>query len=76
MQDDTVLDVIEEFKNYLKETQSVEKSTAMPLSNNQEILEDEDEGPLFWLALAKCQWEYGVLEKGVLEQVITDLYSK
>ena len=32
--------------------------------------DDEDEGPLFWLALADTQWEYGRLTEPVREKAL------
>ena len=32
-------------------------------------IEDQDDGPLFWLALAKAQWECGRLQSDVLAKV-------
>jgi len=72
MQDDTILDIIEDFKDYLKETQNVEESSKKLIANNKELIEDEDLGPLFWIALAKCQWEYGKLDTEVHNKIIND----
>lgn len=33
-------------------------------------LKDSDDAPLFWLALAKAQWECGALEQAVLNRVL------
>lgn len=70
LQDDTVLDIIDEFKEYLKETQNITDSTVKLIENNIEIINDEDEGPLFWIALVKCQWDYGQLDQQYLNIVI------
>lgn len=72
MQDDTVLDIIEEFKNYLKDYQNVTVATQKLIENNSEIIEDSDEGPLVWIALAKCQWEYGKLDVEIYNRVVQD----
>lgn len=71
-QDDTVLDLIDDFKNILKETKDIETTTKLLIEKNKFLIDDEDEGPLFWIALAKCQWEYGNLHINVLEKVIDD----
>lgn len=72
LQDDTVLDVIEEFKRFLKVTQSIKESTIKIIESNKELIEDADDGPLFWIALAKCQWDYGTLDNEVLNHVKDD----
>lgn len=72
MQDDTVLDIIDEFKDLLKENQNIKEATATLIINNNYLIEDEDQGPLFWIALAKCQWEYGELESEVYNHVVKD----
>ncbi len=38
LQDDTVLDIIDEFKDYLKETQNITDSTIKLIENNIEII--------------------------------------
>jgi hypothetical protein len=35
--------------------------------------DDEDEGPIFWLALAATQWEYGALDAKVKRQALNIL---
>lgn len=71
-QDDTVLDLIEDFKDSLKKTKNLEITTKLIIDENKDLINDEDEGPLFWIAIAKCQWEYGNLEPNILKQVIED----
>ena len=39
------------------------------------MIEDENDDPLFWIALAEMQWTYGGLETPVLERVKDDLAS-
>lgn len=34
-----------------------------------ESISDSDDGPLFWFAVARAQWEYGALDKDVLGHV-------
>lgn len=70
LQDDTVLDVIEEFKKYLKESSDVVIATTKTIEKNKDILDDEDSALLFWIALAKCQWEYGKLDPLVFESLV------
>jgi hypothetical protein len=35
-----------------------------------EYLEDEDDGPIFWLALSQAQWECGQLQPDVLARAL------
>jgi hypothetical protein len=70
MQDDVVLDVVDEFKDLLKETQNIKETSIKLINDNRELIEDKDEGPQFWIALAKCQWDYGHLDPEVLVHVI------
>lgn len=74
-QDDFVLDVIGEFEDLLKAGRSVADATEAVKSQFHAAIEDSDDGPLFWIALADVQWTYGGLEASVLERVKDDLDS-
>ncbi|MFB9326315.1 hypothetical protein ACFFSY_10355 [Paenibacillus aurantiacus] len=37
------------------------------------MLEDEDEGPLVWLGIAKAQWSYGKVDESIIAQIEQDL---
>jgi len=68
-QDDFVLDVAGEFEDHLKDGNSLGDATAFVRRKFSDALDDEDEGPLFWLALADMQWKYGDLDPSVLLRV-------
>jgi hypothetical protein len=72
-QDDLVCDVIGLLDEYLKDGASIEGATQSVLDQFAESLEDIDESPLVWIAIAEAQWTYGELDKKVLLQVKDDL---
>ena len=74
-QDDFVCDVIGVFEDLLKAGKSVADATKAVKSQFGAAIEDSDDGPLFWLALADVQWTYGELEAAVLERVKDDFDS-
>jgi hypothetical protein len=63
--DDTACDVRDAYRALLREGYSGPKATAKLLRAWKEELGDEDDGPLFWLALAATQWQCGRLEARV-----------
>lgn len=68
--DDTAADIRDEFKRLLGDGHSGEKATQILLSNWADQIEDPDEGPVFWLALAATQWRYGRLQQEVKDRVL------
>jgi hypothetical protein len=74
--DDFVCDVIGEFEDLLKAGRSVAEATAAVTSRFRGALEDEADGPLFWIALADVQWTYGALEPAVFEHVREDFTAR
>lgn len=70
--DDFVMDVIGEFEDALKAGKSVAEATASVTARFGGALDDADNDPLFWIALADVQWAYGALELAVLERVRAD----
>lgn len=74
-QDDFVCDVIGAFEDLLKAGKSVPEAVREVQSQFRGALEDPDDGPLFWIALADQQWNYGALDASVLERVKDDLHS-
>lgn len=63
--DDTASDVRDDYKALLAEGYEGPKATTRLLRDWKAELADEDDGPLFWLALAATQWKYGRLESRV-----------
>jgi hypothetical protein len=74
-QDDFVCDVIGAFEDRLKAGGSVADATQAVTSQFGAAIEDSDDGPLFWIALADAQWTYGALDASVLERVTDDFES-
>ncbi len=74
-QDDVVCDVIGAFEDLMKGGQSLGGATQEVTSRYDAEIQDSDDGPLFWIALADMQWTYGGLEPRVLKQVQDDLDS-
>jgi hypothetical protein len=74
-QDDFVCNVIGDFEDLLKAGQIVADATKAVKSKFPAQIEDADDGPLFWIALADVQWTYGGLEPKVLQRVKEDLDS-
>ena len=72
-QDDFASDVIGEFEDVLTAGKSVAEATAAVMSRFSSALEDPQDGPLFWLALAGVQWTYGALDPTVFARVRGDL---
>ena len=70
--DDFVCDVIGEFEDVLKAGKSVTEATAAVTSRFGGPIEDTNDDPLFWIALADVQWAYGALEPAVFERVRDD----
>lgn len=74
-QDDFVLDVVGVFEDHLKAGQGVADATNAVKAKFSAAIEDTDDGPLFWIALADLQWSYGDLEPEVLRRVREDFDS-
>lgn len=68
-EDDFVLDVEGEFRDQLKDGKSVAEASQFVHQRYASSVEDRDDGPLLWLALADMQWTYGDLDPAVLERV-------
>lgn len=71
-QDDFVLDVVGEFEDLLKDGKSVADATSAVKAKFAAAIEDSQDGPLFWIALADLQWSYGELDAQVLKRAQED----
>ena len=60
-QDDVTCDIKEEYLNRLRIGYTNEEATEEVIDYNVDSVEDEEEAPLFWFALADIQWRYGRL---------------
>src|SRR5262245_41437285 len=67
--DDTVADVVADVVDELKRGATLRDASSRALERFKEQLQDSDDGPLVWLALAHVQWKYGEVDPIVMEQV-------
>lgn len=75
-QDDFVRDVLGEFDDRLKRGASIESATQAVLVQFADAVDDTDDGPLLWLALARAQWRYGEASVDVLAKVRADFAAE
>jgi hypothetical protein len=68
--DDTACDVRDEYIDHLGDGLTGTEATERLLSKWASSLKDQDEAPVFWLALAATQWKHGRLESRVLRQAL------
>lgn len=68
--DDVASDVRDEFVELLSRRISPAEATAALLRSWSSEIDDEDDGPTFWLALAATQWKYGCLADEVRDRAI------
>lgn len=71
--DDTACDVRDGYRELVANGLSGPQATDQLLQEWREIIDDEDEGPVFWLALAATQWACGRLEERVKAEAMTIL---
>lgn len=69
-QNDTSLDVKDEFEELFNAGKSVQEITDKLMEDYKSIMGDLDEEPLFWFALADTQWNLGVLLPAVKEKAL------
>lgn len=69
-QNDTSLDVKDEFEELYRTGNTVRDITDKLTEDYKSIMGDMDEEPLFWLALADTQWNLGVLLPDVKEKAL------
>jgi len=68
--DDTASDVRDDFKTLIGDGLDAKEATERLLREWQSTVDDADEGPVFWLALAATQWNLGRLLPQVLEHAL------
>lgn len=69
-EDDLALDIKDEYIEKLKQGKSDEEALKEIIEENTEVIEDEDEGPVFWLALADTMWKKGRLTEKVKKEAL------
>ena len=72
-QDDLALDIKEDYIEKLKSGKTNEEALNEILEMYEESIEDEEEGPIFWLVLADTMWKVGRLTKEVKEKAIQEI---
>jgi hypothetical protein len=70
LSDDTALDVRDTYREYLAEGMDGPAATDKILADFCSTVDDSDDGPPFWLALAATQWRYGRLEDRVRDRAL------
>ena len=60
----------DELVDLLKRGKSMEDATCMLESAYRDYLEDSDDGPKFWIALANAQWSLGRLQSNVKQNAL------
>ncbi len=68
-QDDFGCDVEGAFEDQLKDGKTIDEATRYVHEHFANAVNDCDDGPLFWLALADMQWKYGDLDPAALQRV-------
>lgn len=68
--DDTASDVRDDFLNLLRQGYSAEESSKVLLTQWSTSIDDSDDGPIVWLALAATQSEYGCLQAEVMQHAV------
>ncbi len=73
--DDVACDVRDSYKAILAKGIDEPESTGQMIRDYEEILRDSEDGPIFWLALASIQWQYGRLGDEVRKKAL-DIIDK
>jgi len=76
-QDDVAQDVRDEYTDRLRRGETSEEITRKLIASYAEEITDadDDDGPVFWFALADTQWEYGRLLLEVKEKALEAIES-
>lgn len=72
-EDDLALDVKEEYTEKLKNGLKNEDALGQILEEYKSSIEDSDEAPIFWLALADTMWKLGRLTERVKKEAIKNI---
>ena len=70
LDDDVASDVRSTFENELEGGASVAHATEVVLREWSDAFEDEDDGPIVWLALAALQLDRGAFQKSVRDKAL------
>ena len=73
--DDFACDVKDQFRDFLAETDDTSEAIIKMKDLHAESLEDSDDGPVFWIALAATAWKLGRLDESTKQQALTVIES-
>lgn len=73
--DDLACDIRDEYKDKLADAETDQQATDALIGAWKQSLNDKDEAPVFWLALAATQWSVGRLEQRVLKEALAVIDS-
>lgn len=73
--DDTAADIRAEYTSLIREGLAPDEATRRLASEWAEIVEDEDDGPVFWLALAATQSDLGQVVDEVRDRALAVIDS-
>lgn len=68
--DDIAMDVRDIYKEILGDGLSSEEATSAIIEMYNEEIEDEEDGPVFWISLADTQWKCGRLLESIKQKAI------
>lgn len=74
--DDLAADLREDFKNLIGDGLTATQAVDKLLIEYQSSLEDQDEQPVFWIALAATQWSLGRLEERTKREALEIIESR
>lgn len=74
-QDDVAVDVSSSYKEKLKRGKTNEEATQEIIEEYSDFINDDDDGPIFWFALADTQWSLGRLLPEVKDEALRILES-
>ena len=74
-QDDVAEDIRDYYKDQLRRGKTNEEVTNELIEDNEDIISDDDDAPVFWFALADTQWSLGRLFPFVKEKALEHLKS-
>jgi len=67
--DDFARDIYDAFMRSFNGGGERQSITRQLIASSADSIGDSDDGPIFWLALAKAQWDTGVVDRDVLSRV-------
>lgn len=73
--DDMAMDIKAEFDDAIAEGMTVKEATKQILQSFEDVLEDEDESPIVYLALAALQLEKGTIQKNIKKKALQVIES-